>query len=101
MVTNGGWGGVLAALHHGVPLVVAGGDLDKPEVAARVAWAGAGVNLRTGTPSPRALLRAWQRVSGEPAYRTVAERIGEALRQHDGPREVVEHTEALLASSRQ
>ncbi|MBB2968524.1 glycosyltransferase [Leifsonia aquatica] len=98
MVTNGGWGGVLAALHNGVPLVVAGGDLDKPEVAARVAWAGAGVNLHTGTPSPRAILRAWRRVSGASAYRTAAERIGEALRRHDGPREVVEHTEALLAS---
>ncbi|MBN9630248.1 MAG: glycosyltransferase [Actinobacteria bacterium] len=98
MVTNGGWGGVLAALHHGVPLVVAGGDLDKPEIAARVEWAGAGLNLRTGRPSARAILRAWQRVSAEANYRTVAGRIGEALRVHDGPREVVEHTEALLAS---
>lgn len=98
MVTNGGWGGVLAALHHGVPLVVAGGDLDKPEIAARVEWAGAGLNLRTGRPSARAILRAWRRVSAEANYRTVAERIGEALRVHDGPREVVEHTEALLAS---
>ena len=45
MVTNGGWGGTLAALSHGIPLVIAGGDLDKPEIAARVAWTGAGVNL--------------------------------------------------------
>ena len=51
VVTNGGWGGTLAALAHGVPLVIAGGDLDKPEVAARVAWAGAGINLKTGTPT--------------------------------------------------
>lgn len=91
---------MLAALHHGVPLVIAGGDLDKPEVAARVAWAGAGVNLRTGTPSPRTILRGWRRISGDPAYRTAAERVGEALRRHDGPREVVEHTEALLAPPR-
>lgn len=33
MVTNGGWGGVLGAVQAGVPLVVAGGSLDKPEVA--------------------------------------------------------------------
>ncbi|NAZ88411.1 glycosyltransferase, partial [Kineococcus indalonis] len=33
VVTNGGWGGVLAALRHGLPLVVAGADLDKPAVA--------------------------------------------------------------------
>jgi Erythromycin biosynthesis protein CIII-like, C-terminal domain len=28
-VTNGGWGGVLASLAAGVPLVIAGGDIDK------------------------------------------------------------------------
>ncbi|UAJ80220.1 glycosyltransferase family 1 protein [Leifsonia sp. ZF2019] len=100
MVTNGGWGGVLAALRHGVPLVIAGGDLDKPEVAARVAWSGAGVNLRTGTPSSRAILRAWRRISDGADYRAAAERIGAALRRHDGPGEVVEHTEALLAARR-
>jgi UDP:flavonoid glycosyltransferase YjiC (YdhE family) len=97
MVTNGGWGGVLAALRNGVPLVVAGGDLDKPEVAARVAWAGAGVNLRTGTPSARAILRGWRRVSADGTFRANAERVGYALRRHNGPHEVVQHTEALLA----
>ena len=50
MVTNGGYGAVQRALSMGVPLVVAGNTEDKPEVAARVAWAGAGVNLKTGTP---------------------------------------------------
>ena len=55
LVTNGGWGGTLAALSHGVPLVVAGSDLDKPEVAARVAWTGAGINLRTGQPTREAV----------------------------------------------
>ncbi|MDN3311234.1 glycosyltransferase [Microbacterium oryzae] len=52
VVTNGGFGGVQQALAAGVPLVVAGATEDKPEVAARVAWAGVGVNLRTGTPTP-------------------------------------------------
>lgn len=96
MITNGGWGGVLAALAHGIPLIVAGGDVDKPEIAARVAWAGAGLDLRTGTPSPRRILAAWRRVSAEPDYRASAERIGAALRQHDGPAEVVRHTMGLL-----
>ena len=46
-VTNGGWGGVLAALAAGVPVVVAPGTAaDKPEVARRVARSGAGVDLR-------------------------------------------------------
>jgi MGT family glycosyltransferase len=96
MITNGGWGGVLAALSRGIPLVVAGGDLDKPEIAARVAWAGAGVNLRTGNPSPRAILRAWRRVAADASYRANAGRLAASLRAHDGPREVVEHTLGLL-----
>lgn len=47
MVTNGGYGAVQRALSMGVPLAVAGNTEDKPEVAARVAWSGAGVNLKT------------------------------------------------------
>lgn len=99
MITNGGWGGVLSALAHGIPLVVAGGDIDKPEVAARVAWAGAGVNLRTGRPSAHAVLRAFRRVSTDASFRVNAERIGTQLREHDGPREVVSHTLALVAAT--
>jgi UDP:flavonoid glycosyltransferase YjiC (YdhE family) len=96
MITNGGWGGVLAALSHGIPLIVAGGDIDKPVIATRVAWAGAGIDLRTGRPSARALLHAWRRLSSDPAYRERAESIGRELRAHDGPREVVEHTMRLV-----
>jgi hypothetical protein len=68
MVTNGGFGGVQQALANGVPLVVAGATEDKKEVAARVAWSGTGVKLRTPRPSPRALRRAVQRVLTRPDY---------------------------------
>ena len=66
VVTNGGWGGTLAALAHGIPLVIAGGDLDKPEIAARVAWAGAAVNLKTGTPSAAKVAAGVDRVRADP-----------------------------------
>lgn len=98
MVTNGGWGGVLAALAHGVPIVVAGGDLDKPEVAARVRSAGAGISLRTGRPSARRVLGAWRSVHDDPAYRDAARRIAVRLAEHDGPAEVVEHVVRLAAT---
>ena len=59
VITNGGWGGVLESLANGIPLLVAGGDLDKPDIAARVAWSGAGINLGTGRPTSRAVARAY------------------------------------------
>jgi MGT family glycosyltransferase len=69
MVTNGGYRGVQQALAHGVPLVVAGDSEDKPEVAARVRFAGVGIDLRTGKPSPAKLARAVSRILSEPSYR--------------------------------
>jgi UDP:flavonoid glycosyltransferase YjiC (YdhE family) len=68
MVTNGGYGGVQQALANGVPLVVAGDSEDKPEVAARVQWSGAGVNLHTGRPSPAMVGRAVRRVLARNSY---------------------------------
>ena len=84
VITNGGWGGTLTALSHGIPLVVAGGDLDKPEVAARVAWTGAGVDLRTGTPTVGQIARAYERVTTDPAVRDSASRVGAQLRSLGG-----------------
>jgi len=84
IVTNGGWGGTVAALAHGIPLVIGGGDLDKPEVAARVAWSGAGVNLKTGTPSPAQVAAGVARVLAEPSFRQAAERVGAQLRSLGG-----------------
>lgn len=72
VVTNGGYGGVQQALAHGLPLVVAGGSEEKPEIAARVAWSGAGVDLRTGRPSARAVREAVRRVLAEPGFRARA-----------------------------
>lgn len=51
LVTNGGYGTVQQALAHGVPVVVAPGGEDKPEVAARVAYFKAGIDLGTRRPA--------------------------------------------------
>lgn len=96
MVTNGGWGGTLAALSHGIPLVIAGGDLDKPEVAARVAWSGAGVNLRTGRPSARAVGEAVDRVLADPSFRAAAGRVGAQLRSLGGSPRAADLLEGML-----
>ena len=75
IVTNGGYGGVQQALRYGVPLVVAGLSEDKAEVAARVAWAGAGINLKTDRPSVIQLATAAQQVLHQPGFKAAAERL--------------------------
>ncbi|WP_203581008.1 glycosyltransferase [Microbacterium hibisci] len=100
VITNGGWGGTLAALGHGIPLVIAGGDLDKPEIAARVAWIGAGVDLRTGTPTAEQVARGYERASTDPAMRAAAERIGVDLRSRGGAPRAAELIEEFAAAAR-
>lgn len=94
-VTNGGWGGTIAALGHGIPLVLAGGDLDKPEVAARVAWSGAGVNLRTGTPKADAVGAAVDRIRDERSFREAAVRVSAELAALGGAMHAAELIEDL------
>lgn len=96
MVTNGGWGGTLGGLAHGIPLIIGGGDLDKPEIAARVAWSGAGVNLRTATPTSSAVAAAYDRVTTETSFREAAVRVGEQLRSLGGAPRAAELLESLL-----
>jgi UDP:flavonoid glycosyltransferase YjiC (YdhE family) len=95
MVTNGGYGGIHYALAHGVPLVVSGDSEDKPEAAARVAWSGAGVNLRTGDPSEKQVARAVGRLLREPRYRDTAQRLARA--EHDALQTVAEVLERAAA----
>ncbi|MFF0292365.1 glycosyltransferase [Kitasatospora sp. NPDC004614] len=83
LVTNGGYGGVQAALGHGVPLVVAGETEDKPEVAARVEWSGTGVNLRTARPSAEQLSAAVDKVLDDPAFRERAHALRSELAEYD------------------
>lgn len=83
MVTNGGYGGVQAALGYGVPLVVAGRTEDKPEVAARVAWSGAGLDLKTATPTPAAVRTAVRRLLDDPRHGGRARALAEEYARYD------------------
>jgi UDP:flavonoid glycosyltransferase YjiC (YdhE family) len=75
MVTNGGYNGVQMALANGIPMVVAGQSEDKPEVCARVAWCGAGINLKTKNPKPQQIRQAVKRLLVDESYRHNARRL--------------------------
>ncbi|WP_432838187.1 glycosyltransferase [Dactylosporangium sp. CA-092794] len=83
LVTNGGYGGVLKALSHGVPLIVAGDSEDKPAIALRVEWSGTGINLHTGHPTADAIRAAVIRVRDEPSFRDAAARLQSQLADLD------------------
>jgi MGT family glycosyltransferase len=97
MVTNGGYGAVQRALSMGVPLVVAGNTEDKPEVAARVSWTGSGINLKTGTPSPRAIRAAVRKVLGDGRYLRAAQDLEVAFARRDGVAEIAALVDEVIA----
>jgi UDP:flavonoid glycosyltransferase YjiC (YdhE family) len=98
MITNGGYGGVQMALSHGVPLIVAGASEDKPEVAARVAWSGAGLNLKTGKPTPQAVRKAVRTILDDSRYRARAQALASEYRSFDPIHRVNQIVETLCRS---
>lgn len=100
MVTNAGYGGVLAALSCGVPLVCAGRTEDKADVSSRVAWSGAGVDLRTDTPSEKAIRDAVLKVMKEDRYRRAAGRIKDDFAEHNGPAEAANELERVVKEAK-
>lgn len=101
VVTNGGYGGVQRALSAGLPLVVAGSSEEKPEVAARVAWSGSGINLRTGTPSPHRVRRAVRATLRSPRFREGAERLRRQIEDQGDPLiSIIATMETLTGSGR-
>ncbi len=83
MITNGGYGGVQHALRYGIPLIVAGETSDKAEVAARVAYSGAGIDLRTAAPTSAQIRNAIRAILATPTYREAATRLGQDIAQTD------------------
>ncbi|MGV9478877.1 glycosyltransferase [Gordonia aichiensis] len=82
IISNGGYGTVMLAHAHGVPAVIAPGAEDKPEVAARVAFHGTGIDLRTDSPTHSQIRNAVARVLDDSSYRQAAATLSSALSQY-------------------
>lgn len=94
-VTNGGFGGIQYALVNGVPVVTGGTTEDKPETNARIAYSGAGINLKTANPTPDQVRDAVRRVLGDPQYRQAAQKLKAEFSKHDAPAEAAVLLERL------
>ena len=95
VVTTGGAGTVLAALHAGVPLIVVPTEWDKPENAQRVVAAGVGLRLEPRHCTPKRLRAAVERVLGEPSFRQNARRLAALFGHYDGAARAAELLEGL------
>ncbi len=83
MVTNGGANGVQMALAYGVPLVSAGQTEEKPEISARIQFAGVGIDLKTSTPSPNQLKNAVKKILKFSQYKQRAKLLGTKIASYD------------------
>jgi MGT family glycosyltransferase len=96
MITNGGYGAVNLALAAGVPVVVAGSTEEKPEIAARIARSGAGIDLKTGSPDPKAILDAFHRVVYGNRFRARSRDIALEFESYDSARLIRESLGRLI-----
>jgi UDP:flavonoid glycosyltransferase YjiC (YdhE family) len=96
-VTNGGYGSVNQALSYGVPIVGAGVTEDKGDVNARIAWSGAGVNLKTSEPTSAAIKAAVSSILAEPVYKERAANLGDSFKAIDTPAVILRSLERLAS----
>jgi UDP:flavonoid glycosyltransferase YjiC (YdhE family) len=87
-VVHGGSGSTLAALSHGLPLVLVPQGADQFENAARVEAAGAGVVVQPEELSGETVRAALRRVLGEPSYAEAARRVAAEIAAMPGAAEV-------------
>ncbi|MDL9978194.1 glycosyltransferase [Microbacterium sp. ASV49] len=99
-VTNGGMGGVLLALTHGVPMLTAGTREGKGDINARLAYRGLAVDLRTETPSVRAIRRGADRALADDRMRGRVAEVQRLLAGYDSVGLVVEGIEEEVSAAR-
>lgn len=97
VVSDGDYLHTQHALRQGIPVVVAGTLETDVETGARVAWAGAGIDLRAGRPTPAALRDAITRLREEPSFRTAAARIAVQIATTDAEDSICGIVEAAAA----
>jgi MGT family glycosyltransferase len=99
-ITNGGYNGVQQALSFGVPVLAAGATEDKPFVCARVAWSGAGIDLRTGSPAPEQIRDAVRLILSDRTYRDKAKEMEKNFMRYDALNSIANGIELAIEDSR-
>jgi UDP:flavonoid glycosyltransferase YjiC (YdhE family) len=98
-VTNGGYGAFQHAISNGTPLIIGGATEDKPEVAQRAAWAGVGINLKTGSPSAEQVKEAVEEIFANEKYKTRSRELEEEMKKYNPMDVVVSSIEDIAAAA--
>ena len=82
-ITNGGYGGTLLAIKHGLPMVAAGVNEGKNEICARIDYFKLGIDLRTEKPTPKEIKMAVAKILSDPEYINNVERLRDEFNRYD------------------
>ena len=93
-MSNGGFGSVLAAFRHGVPVVAGGTREGKNDINARIAYNRLGIDLRSEHPKAARIAAAVRRLLADKRVKTNVDRLQMELHSYH-PMQTVE--DALLA----
>ena len=96
LITNGGFGGTQNALAYGIPIIIAGATEDKMEVAARLEYSGAGINLRKQKPTSKDIMNAYRKIMSDHSYKQKAEELKKIYAKFDAPVLAIGLIEELL-----
>lgn len=71
---------------------------DKPEVCARIEWAGVGINLKTGKPTQQQIRLAVRKLVADNRYKIRAQDFQTVIRQYNAPALAATRLEQLAAT---
>jgi len=98
-ITTGGPGSVLAALSHGVPVIIVPTEWDKPEIAQRLVDAGAGLRISPKNCTPGRMRAAVEQILGDESFPRNARRLAKILENYSGAPRAAELLEELSESN--
>lgn len=99
VITHAGPNTVFESLMQGKPMIAIPKTFDQPAIAARLAWVGAAIVLRSDRLSAEAIRAALSAVLRDPAYRNTARRLQARLRSEQGLKRAADLIEQALSMS--
>ena len=82
-ITNGGHGGTLLAIQHGLPMVAAGINEGKNEICARIGYFELGIDLKTEKPTSQKIRMAVRNILFNPECKKNVEKLRNQFTQYN------------------